>query len=423
MRRCIFAHIIGTELQVVQRKQKQIMLLFSCATLLSSLTSMSLNKMCMYATPVLAQGFDDNNGRVGAFHFRRRRRRTMQRQAMYLPPAPVTPFRGGLKSIPGDDDTGDYDDTNIESSEDSLEAASSDNIDRDYNKRDDAVVTFSPHSSSTSSLSSRTSAISPWAPEDYPDPWTNPILCGGAASASLLEEQYHDNNGQQQQKPGPYSLTDLSLGKTDQQSKSHIRRPLFCDPDQVLDRETLRGIAIKLRAFAENFSSPEVVSEGVDFASSTSNDQQLLNEALGLLDEKDDQQNQYTEIPQPPNHDKNAQTADEVYQERRLFAHQNHFQHTDLHPIRRLRSSKLFSEKQLYSDSVGGLFSTTHRDKVSNKKDSTLEEQRVEVAIALVQKVRVFAVSLPDFVCLNSISNHLVHSFTFCCKRSICLPS
>jgi hypothetical protein len=87
---------------------------------------------------------------------------------------------------------------------------------------------------------------SAWAPEDYPDPWTNPTLCSGAAAAAAAA--------------AAASSSSLSSGEGGK------RRALFCDPDQVLDRETLLSVTSKLREFANSFAlSTMDITEGVEF--------------------------------------------------------------------------------------------------------------------------------------------------------------
>ena len=265
---------------------------------------------------------------------------------MYLPPAPVTPFRGGLKSVPKGD--GQEDDDTIESSEDDvlLEADISDHADGD------------PRVKSSSTLPAS------WAPEDYPDPWTNPLVCGGAATASLMDEQ----------------------NQPQQQTESQMRRPMFCDPDQVLDKETLRDVAVKLRAFAETFASSDVLGGG-DFG--TDNVEPEINDQY--LEEnpqpsETDVQNQ-EEVPLQPSEDTFSTDEEPLGQDRKL-------------PIRRLWST-LPSEKGLYSNSVGGLFSATHRDHVPQRKE-LVEEQKIEVAIALVQKVSAIGGN-SEFLCTCSM--------------------
>ena len=46
------------------------------------------------------------------------------------------------------------------------------------------------------------------------------------------------------------------------------RKLLFCDPDQLLDKDTLRSVAMKLQAFAEAFASDSMsLAEGGNFGS------------------------------------------------------------------------------------------------------------------------------------------------------------
>ena len=178
-------------------------------------------------------------------------------------------------------------------------------------------------------------------------------MCGGAGTASLLNEK-------QSEQPNTTN-TDLSVDTPTQQLESQMRRPLFCDPDRVLDVETLRNVAVKLRIFAEEFASIDVM-EGGDFGTTSDN---LLS------DENPD------DIPHPsldplpkdsPNRNLSAQNSGIAKRKER-----------------ELRGSAS-TRQRLYADSVGGIFSTTHRDTTAKKKES-VEENKIEVAVALVQKV------------------------------------
>ena len=174
------------------------------------------------------------------------------------------------------------------------------------------------------------------------------MLCFGAGTASLLNEK-------ESEQPNTTN-TDFSVVTPNQQIESQMRRPLFCDPDRVLDIETLRNVAVKLRVFAEKFASIDVM-EGGDFGT-TADDMPIYEENNG-------------DVPHPspgplpkdnPNRNLSAQNGE-----------------------RKPRGSAPTAQR-LYADSVGGIFSTTHRDTTAKKKDS-VEENKIEVAVALVQKV------------------------------------
>ncbi|KAL7531862.1 hypothetical protein ACHAXR_004280, partial [Thalassiosira sp. AJA248-18] len=313
---------------------------------------------------------DDREQRIMQHH-------NLRRKAMYLPPSPITPFRGRLISDPDDSDDNT---NNIESSsEDSLEASSSDS---DWHRlptsHRDPGVAFSHSSIPPSKIS-----VSPWAPEDYPDPWTNPKLCGGAATASLMNEQYEYQK--------LFSLTDPWESPPQQSDTPKMWRPLFCDPDQVLDMETLRNIAVKLKDFAQDFASSGV-TEGVDFGTTSADDQ--LDENLEASDQNQDEQ---------PSQD--SLSSDGVGQSRSLSSHRSGAP-LDSHPVRNLRNT-MFAEKRLYSDSVGGIFST-RQDKVAQKKDS-VDAHRVEVAIALVQKINLPAILRSDSYFFYSDQDDMVN--------------
>eukprot|EP00571_Detonula_confervacea_P012002 CAMPEP_0172305746 /NCGR_PEP_ID=MMETSP1058-20130122/6984_1 /TAXON_ID=83371 /ORGANISM="Detonula confervacea, Strain CCMP 353" /LENGTH=732 /DNA_ID=CAMNT_0013017445 /DNA_START=207 /DNA_END=2405 /DNA_ORIENTATION=+ len=293
---------------------------------------------------------------------------------MHLPPAPVTPFRGGIKSVPRkNEQNGDDDDTKLESFEDGdLLGASNDHTSQHYDRRN--AVRFSNRSSFSSSHTS----VKSWEPEDYPDPWTNPILCGGAATASLTKE--HDQDQKR------YST----------ESQKMIRMPLFCDPDQVLDKETLVNVAVQLREFAETFSSTDA-NEGVDFGTGAEVDQPL----------NEDEESNYQNWEGDSKSSQDSLTTDADVSNRRLSTH-----HSDTYPqsqpLRKLKGP-LSTEKRLYSDSVGGLFSpTVHRDKVAKKKE-TVKDYKMEVAIALVQKINLPAILRADSYFFYSDQDDMVN--------------
>jgi hypothetical protein len=165
--------------------------------------------------------------------------------------------------------------------------------------------------------------VSAWAPEDYPDPWTNPTLCSGAAAAASS------------------SLSSDEGGK---------RRALFCDPDQVLDRGTLLSVASKLREFANSFAlSTMDITEGVEFG-----DVGVSGSVSGGGGDT-----------QQPSLENDA-----------------------------LNHSRILAA----SDAVGGIFSTATTTTESEMMQSSTkeldgtdgtgeEEQKIEIAIALVKKV------------------------------------
>jgi len=253
-----------------------------------------------------------------------------RRRIMYLPPAPVRPFSGRLKPSENDNNAQeDYDnsDTNNDNDEKFILENSS-----DTKKQQDKDPNISFDTTSSA-----------YAPEDYPDPWTNLLLCGGAATSHLKDIQNDDNKSKEQY----YAETDLgAYGMTKQQQALNLHRPIFCDPDQVLDRETLRNVAIQLRTFSETFASyDDDVSEGVDSSSR-----------------------------------------------------------------RELRgSSSSTIENRLYKDSVGGIFSTTHRDTLRKKKKESVEEHKIEVAVALVQKINLPAILRADSYFFYSDQDDMVN--------------
>jgi len=254
-----------------------------------------------------------------------------RRRIMYLPPAPVRPFSGRLKPSENDNNVQEEEssDTNIESSSNNNDENIKSSSDIKTQQDRDPNISFDTTSSA-------------YSPEDYPDPFTNPMLCGGAATSYIKDIQ--DDNKEQY-----YLGTDLGIyGMTKQQQELNLRRPIFCDPDQVLDRETLRNVAIQLRTFSETFASyDDDVLDGVDTSSSA----------------------------------------------------------------RELRgSSSSTIDKGLYTDSVGGIFSTTHRDTLQNKKKKeSVEEHKIEVAVALIQKINLPAILRADSYFFYSDQDDMVN--------------
>jgi hypothetical protein len=176
-----------------------------------------------------------------------------KRRLIYIPPPPITPFRGGLKTV-----------YNEENQHDPNQA--------------------SANTSSTGQTQTPTSS-SAWTPEQYPDPWTNPLACGGAATA-----QFRDNAGEVHNQPDLNSASmsqtvpdrdfmhwfdipalgndGLMLSEAEQVQFQQKKKLLFCDPDQLLDVDTLKSVASKLQAFAETFASSALsLAEGGNFGS------------------------------------------------------------------------------------------------------------------------------------------------------------
>jgi len=119
-----------------------------------------------------------------------------------------------------------------------------------------------------STTSTTASITKSWAPEDYPDPWINPSLCMGAASSSPPQNNpphYYDAHVERQRLRGvgpvPYPRTAAAFQQ---------RTTLFCDPDRVLDGETIRDVVERLRSFASTFASSSSPLRGMRRVSTTS---------------------------------------------------------------------------------------------------------------------------------------------------------
>ena len=78
------------------------------------------------------------------------------------------------------------------------------------------------------------SGLNAWAPDEFPDPWSSPLLCGGALTSSLINEEpsaVEDSTSR--------AVEDfIGIGGND--GSNQMRRPLICDPDQVLDKNAMQ---------------------------------------------------------------------------------------------------------------------------------------------------------------------------------------
>ena len=181
-----------------------------------------------------------------------------------FPPGPVMPFRGGLRPA-GKADTGGGGGggSGVASSSGVGEAV---RMGGDGMGSDEGVSSRTGRDGIGSTKSTTATNTKSWAPEDYPDPWTNPSLCMGAASSSPPQNNpphYYDAHVERQRLRGvgpvPYPRTAAAFQQ---------RTTLFCDPDRVLDGETIRDVVERLRSFASTFASSSSPftgdEEGVD---------------------------------------------------------------------------------------------------------------------------------------------------------------
>ncbi|KAL7520025.1 hypothetical protein ACHAWX_004777 [Stephanocyclus meneghinianus] len=210
-------------------------------------------KMASGAIHAISSIFSSNNINGGNNPKRKQQMPHAQRSLIYLPPPPVTPFRGSLKTV--------HDDTN-------------------QNNRPEEIVETTKNDGTQASTASSGSP-SAWTPEQYPDPWTDPLACGGAATASFRENSGNDQKSLQFNSTDIFrTITDRdfmhwfdvpSLGNdrkffmSEQEQYMPKKKLLFCDPDQVLDTIALRNVALKLQTFAETFASASLI-EGGTFA-------------------------------------------------------------------------------------------------------------------------------------------------------------
>ena len=213
-----------------------------------------------------------------------------------------------------------------------------------------------------------------WAPEDYPDPWTNPNLCGGAASTTSTSDSTSYSSS--------YSLGGVGGGDDDNNNKNLLllQRTLFCDPDQVLDANTYRSVALKLREFASAFalsassSSMMDITEGIEFGGGGSGG--AGGAATADVDEGGGGGSIAGDVGAvvkedvPPRDDATITQHDD-----------------EKHLPSPTESDALDHSSRVLAapDAVGGTFSTMTNE--SSGGDGGEEKQKIEIAIALVKKV------------------------------------
>lgn len=401
-----------------------------------------------------------------------------------LPPAPITPFRGGLRTVSNNNSSSnkihDGSDNNSgpinkSKSESILEASSSDHHDEDQ----EGML----HSSTSSTPLGSTAGVSSWTPEEYPDPWTNPLVCGGAATASLLnsnvEGQRNDIQQQILKDDGgvdsefmhwfyiPATLGEPSAindenndsdgsnenvqmeqenqsSQLQQKQRQQPSRLLFCDPDQVLNKETLRTVAEKLEAFSNAFAHHVVSFNSTGFSNTRNNDgagslktdegvkndseandnvsnaeadevmdiprtfpqysehevQSVANSTSASTDSKEDGFEDL-ELRWVPDEQVSSGDSD-IANSQDSDKHMNDAEDSDNRVLSQLLQDLFIpkvTQQRLYSDSVGGVYSAIPPD-MGRRNEAALMEP-IEVAIALVKKVRnsmFLSVALPSTI-------------------------
>ncbi|KAL7472511.1 hypothetical protein ACHAXS_012868 [Conticribra weissflogii] len=405
-----------------------------------------------------------------------------------LPPAPIAPFRGGLRTVSNSNSNGDSnnnhngngntsDPINKSKPELILEASSSDH------HNEDRGGAFS--SSTFSTLSGNKAAVSSWTPEEYPDPWTNPLVCGGAATASLLdgdrEGQPNDIQQQIMKDDGgvdsefmrwfyiPATLgqsaaitqseslhlkqdNQTSQSQQTQKQKQQSSRLLFCDPDQVLNKDALRTVAEKLEAFSKAFSyhsvsfTPSGVSDenNNERVEGVKTDEGAENDADANKNETNVKADEGMVIPRTfPQYSENNEeiaansttassnlkeddfedlelrwVADEqipggnIENAKSQDSNKNVNDNGDSND--RLLSQLLqnllvpkATQQRLYSDSVGGVYSAIPPD--AGKRNEAALVEPIEVAIALVKKINLPAILRADSYFFYSDQDDMVN--------------
>jgi len=314
--------------------------------------------------------------------------RRTQQMLQHLPPAPVTPFRGGLaaRSRNNNDnkDSSSHtknDHVNSNNGDGSVEASSSDYNNNNNNRHQSSSSLRRTHNNNIRSFSSS------WTPEDFPDPWINPLQCGGAATASQLKlnQQLHPNNH-----------TNINPKQSTQ-----MKRPLFCDPDQVLDKPTLRTVMMKLREFSQEFASKNFVEGGDfglwevdDFNEEQEEEQQQSDDIDGLDSSEDlhDDENDGLDSSEDVPSDENEGRPDQ-----------------STHNLRRRRLQQHHASNQ-GNNPITNKHSMRHLSSSSNNNNKGLSDtDTVEVAIALVQKINLPAILRADSYFFYSDQDDMVN--------------
>ncbi|EJK49421.1 hypothetical protein THAOC_31708 [Thalassiosira oceanica] len=254
---------------------------------------------------------------------------------IYLPPAPITPFRGGLRSVPTTQEEKDNNPARSSGEAEETVDASSLTSSRDAGDVQYAARGFS-------------SGLNAWAPDEFPDPWSSPLLCGGALTSSLVNE-------------GPSAVEDSNsravedfIGNGGDDGSKQLRRPLICDPDQVLDKKAVHDVAMQLRKFAETFAPLNSPAFDVDGAE-------------GDVDELEDD------------------GADSKDDGDLLASGEMEAESRSLRSLRSLTSSE--NAHSEIDSSVGGIFSSrTTSTLLTRRNEEPARKDRIEVAVALVEK-------------------------------------
>ena len=186
------------------------------------------------------------------------------------------------------------------------------------------------------------SSVNPnsWAPDEFPDPWSSPLICGGALTSSLVNEEpsaVADSNSRE--------VEDF-IGNGGNDGSQQLRRPLICDPDQVLDKEAVHDVAMQLRKFAEMFAP--LNSPALDVDGTQGDGDEFEDDGVDGKSDGDSPASGETEA--------------------------------EARSLRSIWSSS--SSKNAHSEidsSVGGMF--------SRRNEEPVRKDRIEIAVALVEKV------------------------------------
>jgi uncharacterized membrane protein YgcG len=172
----------------------------------------------------------------------------------FHPPAPITPFIGGLRSVPPKSASSSSSSSSTDSLDEVLSNSRAVESTSDTPPGTKKSLKVMPLPDDVTLVGGTTPTVTSWAPEDFPDPWSNPPLCMGAMTSSYA---YHAG----EMRP-MMPTTPKDHREEDRYTKN---LPLFCDPDRVLGGETIHDVILRLRGFAQTFAGQDVIAEGVDY--------------------------------------------------------------------------------------------------------------------------------------------------------------
>ena len=302
-------------------------------------------------------------------------RRTPQ-QTLHLPPAPINPFRGGISTVHNENESDTNEDRHDSRNNSNRRHASVEVRSRnDYNLHGHrhGMSSSIQHAAAADDDHNNIKTYHSWTPEEFPDPWTNPLLCGGAAAAAQLHSlhQLHTlNNNNQTQTTNIDSTPSMQ-----QQQQQIMTRPLLCDPDQVLDESTMRDVMAKLMEFSREFASRN--HDDVE-----GGDGEFGWWDVGVTEDYNTEEDEGHDGDQTTHHEQHDTRR------RRLLRHHVISNQDDIPIITKHKRRQLLS---------------------SHNKHTLTDKDTIEVAIALVQKINLSAILRADAYFFYSDQDDMVN--------------